>query len=272
MSSSGTYSQPTTIKTVTATRYITPLREGGSLPAVVEADDGELYVMKFVGAGHGPKALIAELLAGEVGQALGLRVPEIVFIELDRALGPSEPDAEIRDLLEASAGLNLGLRYLRNAFSFNPLLEPPPAQDEASDIVWFDVYVTNVDRTPRNVNILIWQGELWLIDHGSCLYFHHTWNGYLEHSRTPFAHIKDHVLLPFAGALGEADATLKSRLTPEVIGEIVNLIPEVWLGGGGAQFANADEHRQAYAEYLLSRLEASHVFVKEARDARTQIL
>lgn len=153
MSWNGENNQSNTIKTVAATRYLTPLREGGSLPAVVEADDGELYVMKFVGAGHGPKALIAELVAGEIGRALGLHVPEIVFIELDRALGPSEPDAEIRDLLKASAGLNLGLRYLPKAFSFNPLLEPPPARDEASAIVWFDAYVTNVDRTPRNANI-----------------------------------------------------------------------------------------------------------------------
>lgn len=264
-------SRPGMIETVTAMRYITPLREGGSLPAVVEADDGELYVMKFVGAGHGRKALIAELVAGEVARALGLRVPEIVFMELDPALGPSEPDGEIRDLLRASTGLNLGLRYLQNAFGFDPLLQPPPEPEEASEVVWFDAYVTNVDRTPRNVNLLIWEGDLWLIDHGSCLYFHHAWNGYLERSRTPFSHIEEHVLLPSARALDAADARLKPRLTPAVIHRIVNLIPETWLGGE-PHFANVAEHRQAYVEYLLSRLDASHVFVEEAKDARAEVV
>lgn len=259
------------IRTVAATKYITPLREGGSLPAIVEADDGQLYVMKFVGAGQGPKALIAELVAGEIGRMLGLRVPEIVFIELDQALGPSEPDAEIRDLLKASVGLNLGLRYLPNAFAFNLLLQPPPDPDLASAVVWFDAYVTNVDRTPRNVNLLIWQEDLWLIDHGACLYFHHDWNGYLERSRIPFSRIKDHTLLPFAGTLREADATLRPRLTPEAIQHIISLIPDTWLNGE-PHFASHSEHRQAYATYLLSRLEASHIFVEEARNARTQSL
>lgn len=257
------------IKTVTATRYITPLREGGSLPAIIEADDGQLYVMKFVGAGQGPKALIAELVAGEIGRALGLRVPEIVFIELDQALGSSEPDEEIHDLLKASIGLNLGLYYLPNAFAFNLLLQPPPGPDQASAIVWFDAYVTNVDRTPRNVNLLIWQEDLWLIDHGASLYFHHDWNDYLDRSRTPFSLIKDHTLLPFASALHEADATLRTRLMPEVIDHIVNLIPDTWLDGE-SYFASHGEHRKAYVVYLLSRLEASHIFVEEARHARTK--
>lgn len=264
-------SRPGMIETVTAMRYITPLREGGSLPAVVEADDGELYVMKFVGAGHGPKALIAELVAGEIGRTLGLRVPEIVFMELDPALGPSEPDGEIRDLLRASTGLNLGLRYLQNAFGFDPLLQPPPDSEEASEVVWFDAYVTNVDRTPRNVNLLVWEGDLWLIDHGSCLYFHHAWNGYLERSHSPFSYIKEHVLLPFAKSVDDADARLKSRLTPAVINRIVNLIPETWLEDE-PRFATVAEHREAYAAYLLSRLDASHVFVEEARDARAEIV
>jgi hypothetical protein len=262
---------PVAIETVTAIRYLTPLREGGSLPAVVEADDGGLYVMKFVGSGHGSKALIAELVAGEIGRALGLRVPEIVFIELDPALGPSEPNAEIRDLLRASVGLNLGLRYLPNAFTFNPLLKPPPDAGLASAIVWFDAYVTNVDRTPRNVNILIWQEELWLIDHGSALYFHYNWNGYMKRSHTPFSRIKDHTLLPFASDLDGADTALRSRLTPEVIQHIVGLIPGGWLDGEPG-FADQAEHRQAYAAYLLSRLEASHLFVEEAKHARTQSL
>src|SRR5512135_2991295 len=218
------------IKTLNAMRYITPLREGGSLPAIVEADDGELYVMKFAGAGQGPKALIAELVAGEIGRTLELRVPEIVFIELDPILGRSEPNPEIRDLLQASAGLNLGLRYLPQAFTYNPLLRPP-GPELASAIVWFDAYVTNVDRTPRNVNILLWLNELWLIDHGAALYFHHDWKDYLDRSRTPFARIKDHVLLPFAENLREADGAARTRLTTEVIHDIVDLIPGAWLNG-----------------------------------------
>lgn len=259
------------LKTVTATRYITPLREGGSLPAIVEADDGLLYVMKFAGAGHGSKALIAELVAGEIGRALGLRVPEIVFIELDPTMGRSEPDAEIQDLLKASAGLNLGLRYLPNAFAFNLLLKPPPDPKLASSIVWFDAYITNVDRTPRNVNLLIWEEELWLIDHGSALYFHHDWNGYLERSRTSFPLIKDHTLLSFASALPEADASLRPQLTPEAISHIVGLIPEVWLGDEPL-FANQAEHRQAYITYLLNRLAAAPIFVEEAQRARAKLV
>jgi hypothetical protein len=259
------------IRTVTATQYITPLREGGSLPAIVQADDGGLYVMKFVGSGHGPKALIAELVAGEIGRRLGLRVPEIVFIELDAALGPSEPNAEIQDLLQASVGLNLGLRYLPNAFTFNLLLQPPLDPDLASAIVWFDAYVTNVDRTPRNVNLLIWHEKLWLIDHGSCLYFHYDWNDYLNRSRTPFAHIKDHTLLPFASELDKADAALRDGLSPEVIRQVVDLIPDRWLDGE-PQFVSHTEHRRAYADFLLSRLEASHLFVEEASHARTKLV
>jgi hypothetical protein len=259
------------IKTVTALRYLTPLREGGSLPAVVEADDGQLYVMKFAGSGHGPKALIAELVAGEIGRALGLHVPEIVFVELDAALGPSEPNAEIRDLLRASVGLNLGLRYLPHAFAYHPLLQPPPDPALASAIVWFDAYVTNVDRTPRNTNLLIWQDELWLIDHGSALYFHFDWTGYLARSRTPFPLIKEHSLLPFAGALDEADALLRARLTAEMITDVVGHIPAVWLDGE-PQFTGPAEHRQAYVDYLLTRREASSLFVEEAKHARTQSL
>lgn len=260
------------IKTVTAIQYLTPLREGGSLPAVVAADDGLHYVMKFVGSGHGPKALIAELVAGEIGRALGLRVPELVFMHLDESLGPSEPNAEIHDLLRASVGLNLGLRYLPNAFVFNMLLQPLPDPELASAIVWFDAYMTNVDRTPRNVNLLIWDDQLWLIDHGSCLYVHYDWRNYLERSRTPFPHIKDHTLLPFASALDDADRAARERLSPELIQQTVDLIPDVWLDGtlspGGSPFGDRGEERRAYVSYLLSRLEASHSFVEEAKHAR----
>jgi len=260
------------IRTVTATRYITPLREGGSLPAVVEADDGELYVMKFVGAGQGPKALIAELVAGEIGRTLGLLVPELVFMVLDPKLGRSEPNPEIQDLLQASAGrLNLGLRYLSNAFEFNTLLKPPPKPQLASTIVWFDAYVTNVDRTPRNVNLLIWQDGLWLIDHGAALYFHHKWNDYLRRSKNPFRQIKDHTFISQASLLREVDETLRPRLTPTILHDIVNLIPGEWLGQE-ADFANQAAHREAYMTYLLSRLEASPIFVEEAINAYHQLV
>ncbi|MFC1975900.1 HipA family kinase [Chloroflexota bacterium] len=260
------------IKTVTAIRYITPLREGGSLPAIVEADDGKMYVMKFVGAGQGPKALIAELVAGEIGRLLGLQVPELVLMELDPMLGRSEPNTEIQDLLQASAGrLNLGLRYLPNALEFNMLLKPPPHPELASAIVWFDAYVTNVDRTPRNVNMLIWQDNLWLIDHGAALYFHHDWNDYLTRSKSPFARIKDHTLINFATALREADETLRPRLKATVVPQIVDLIPGEWLNQE-TSFANHTEHREAYVAYLLGRLEASSIFVEEAINAHKQLV
>jgi len=259
------------IKAVTAIHYLTPLREGGSLPAIVEADDGEQYVMKFVGAGQGPKALIAELVAGEIARALGLHVPELVFIELDPAIGRSEPDQEIQDLLRASTGLNLGLKYLPQAFAFNMLLQPPPPPDLASAIVWFDAYVTNVDRTPRNANMLLWQEELWLIDHGAALYFHHDWDNYLERSLTPFPLIKDHTLLSFASAIPQADDVLRPRLTGEVIGSIIDLIPTAWLNGE-TMFANHTDHREAYTSYLRTRLEASSVFVEEAQRAHAKLI
>jgi hypothetical protein len=260
------------IKTVTAIRYITPLREGGSLPAIVEADDGEMYVMKFVGAGQGPKALIAELVAGEIGRSLGLQVPQLVLMELDPMLGRSEPNPEIQDLLQASAGrLNLGLRYLPNAFEFNMLLKPPPDPELASTIVWFDAYVTNVDRTPRNTNMLIWQDNLWLIDHGAALYFHHDWNDYAGRSQSPFVHIKNHTLLTFASALLKVDERLRARLSPTVIRQIVDLIPAEWLGQE-TSFASHTEHREAYVAYLLNRLEASSIFVEEAFNAHKQLV
>ena len=260
------------IKTIKATRYVTPLREGGSLPAIVEADDGQFYVMKFVGAGQGPKALIAELVAGEIGRALGLRVPEIVLMELSPALGRSEPDAEIQDLLRASAGrLNLGLRYLPNAFEFNMLLKPPPSPFVASQIVWFDAYITNVDRTARNVNMLIWDNDLWLIDHGASLYFHHGWDDFLTRSRTPFNLIKDHTLLRFARQISEADTRLRQGLTAAVIEQILELIPVEWLEFE-TRFASIAEHRAAYADYLQARLEASPVFVEEAINAHRQLI
>jgi hypothetical protein len=259
------------LRTVTATRYVTPLREGGSLPAIVEADDDGLYVLKFRGAGQGPKVLIAELLCGEIGRALGLPIPEIVFVELDPALGQNEPDGEIQHLVTASAGLNLALDYLPGSLAFDPLSVSSTEPTLASAIVWFDAYIMNVDRTPRNTNLLVWHRKLWLIDHGAALYIHHTWDDYLTRARSRFAPIKDHILLPVASDISATDATLTSRITPALIEELVTAIPDTWLGNEPA-FANLTAHRAAYVEYLLSRLEAPRAFVEEAINAYTRLL
>ncbi len=259
------------LRTVTVTRYVTPLREGGSLPAIVEANDDGLYVLKFRGAGQGVKALIAELIAGELGRALGLPVPEIVFMELDPVLGRSEPDYEIRSLIKASEGLNLALDYLPGALEFSPLDASRLDPLLASSIVWFDAYVTNVDRTPRNTNMLFWHRRLILIDHGSSLYFHHNTGDFLSRSRSPFPPIKDHVLLPVASALDEADALMTKALSPENLQQTVNLIPGSWLNSDPF-FADRDAHREAYLAYLLDRLAASRNFVEEAKNARAQLL
>lgn len=259
------------IKTLTAAEYIEPLREGGSLPAIVQADDDQLYVMKFIGAGQGPKVLIAELIAGEIARAAGLTVPEIVFLTLDPAIGRSEPDAEIQDLLHASAGLNIGFQYLDHASMFNMLLSSLPEPRLASEIVWFDAFMTNVDRTPSNVNMLIQNRQLWLIDHGAALYFHHEWRDYLKKSESPFPMIKDHVLLSLASELDEIDAIMRERLAPAVIEAVVEAIPEAWLQTD-TPFSNPREHRIAYREYLLHRLEHSQNFVEEATHARAKLL
>ncbi|MDB6000709.1 MAG: hypothetical protein JWP52_2408, partial [Rhizobacter sp.] len=228
-------------------------------------DDG-LYVLKFRGAGQGPKALIAELVAGEIARAAGLRVPEIVLMELDPELARTEPDPEIQELIRASAGLNFGIDFLPGAMTFDPLVMQPDAE-LASKIVWADAFFTNLDRTARNTNMLTWHRKLWLIDHGAALYFHHSWDDYLARSRTPFPLIKDHVLLPFATKLPEADKVLSALLTPELIVETVAAIPDAWLPAE-APFANLAEHRQAYVDYLASRLTAPRAFVQEAQRAR----
>ncbi|HPO19999.1 MAG TPA: aminotransferase class I and II [Rubrivivax sp.] len=257
------------MRTVAATRYLTPLREGGSLPAIVEADDDGLYVLKFRGAGQGPKALIAELVAGEIARALGLPVPEIVFMQLDTELARTEPDPEIQDLMRASGGLNLALDYLPGALAYDPLTMPI---DEAlaSRIVWLDALVGNVDRSARNTNLLWWHGSPWLIDHGAALVFQHQWDGCLQRSRNPFAPIADHVLLPRANALAEADAQLVPRLTPECIAAIVAMIPDAWLDGQ-APFAGRDAERDAYRLYFDARLRAPRAFADEARDAHARL-
>jgi hypothetical protein len=258
------------LRTVTATRYIKPLREGGSLPAVVEADDGLLYAMKFSGAGQGCKALIAELVAGEIARLLNLPIPEIVFIELDPVIGRSEPNTEIQDILQRSVGLNLGLRYLSGALPFDPLLQSP-TPELASRIVWFDAYITNVDRTARNVNMLNWQNQLWLIDHGASLYFHHAWQDYLTKSRSAFPMIIEHVLLPFATELGKADSTMRHQLTEPLLQQVIELIPTVWLKPETI-FATQTEHRAGYISYLLHRLNATEIFVKEAEHVRAKLV
>jgi hypothetical protein len=258
------------MRTVGATRYVTPLHEGGSLPAIVEADDDGMYVLKFRGAGQGAKALIAEVVAGEIARAARLPIPEIVLIELDPDLARTEPDPEIQELIKASAGLNVALDFLPGAVMFDPLAEKPAAR-LASDIVWFDAFVTNVDRTPRNANMLLWHRQLQLIDHGAALYFHHSWNQYLERAADPFTRVKDHILLPFAARLEESDARLSALITGAVLEEIVALIPEGWLGGD-APFATPRENREAYTKYLQQRLRQPHAFVQEAIRARSQLV
>lgn len=255
------------LRTIMATRYVTPLREGGSLPAIVEADDDGMYVLKFRGAGQGAKALIAELVAGEIARVVGLPVPEIVFVDLDPDLARTEPDPEIQDLIRASAGLNLALDYLPGSVTFDPIAGQAEAV-LASAIVWFDAYVTNIDRTPRNANLLIWHRRLWLIDHGAALYFQHTWNNYRDRSRATFPAIKDHVLLRFASELQAADEALTQQLTPSVIDNIVQLIPETWLSGN-SPFTAVSDHRAAYSDYLTRRLEPPHAFLEEALRARS---
>jgi hypothetical protein len=263
------------LRTVTATRYVTPLREGGSLPAIVEADDLGTYVLKFRGAGQGRKALIAELVAGEIARALGLSVPEIVLARLDPELGRTEPDPEIQDLIKASPGLNLALDYLPGSLGFDPLVEPPgPAL--ASRIVWFDALVTNVDRSPRNTNLLVWHNRLWLIDHGASLYFHHNWPdrkgaGLKVVSKRPYSMAREHVLLPFADTLAEANAALTPLLTPGVLHEVVGLVPDEWLRDEPG-FVDADEVRSAYVEYLSARLEEPRTWVQALGEVREQII
>jgi hypothetical protein len=258
------------LRTVQVIRYVTPLREGGSLPAIAEADDDFLYVLKFRGAGQGVKALIAELIGGEIARVLGLRMPEIVFANLDAMFGMTEPDEEIQDLLKASTGLNLAMHYLSGAITFDPQVTTVDPR-LASQIVWLDCLLTNVDRTARNTNMLIWHKELWLIDHGASLYFHHSWTNWEEQAKRPFVQIKDHVLLPQATELDQVDELFRPLLTEELINSIVALIPDDWLLRD-APFGTAEEHRQAYARFLISRVSVSEVFVKEAQHARTSLI
>jgi len=258
------------VRTVIATRYVTKLREGGSLPGIVEADDDGLYVVKFRGAGQGPKALVAELVAGEIGRHLGLFVPEIVFVEIDPVLGRAEPDVEVHELLDRSPGLNIGLDFLPGALPFVSAAGPRPSPETAADIVWFDSLVTNVDRTAKNTNLLAWHGRLWLIDHGAALYIQHSWRNPDEHARRPFTQVRDHVLLPFAGPIAHADARLAPRITQDLLTDILHLVPDSWLAEPGTDPTPADlqSTRRRYVDYILRRLKAPRPFVEEADRAR----
>jgi len=257
------------MRTVRATRYVTPLREGGSLPAIVEGDDDGLYVAKFAGAGHGEKALVAELVVGELARAAGLRVPELVLLEVEAPLGRNEPDSEIRELLRRSVGTNVGLDYLPGSVTFDPIAGKPPAADEAAAIVWLDALAANVDRTPRNPNLLVWHRNLWLIDHGSSLYFHHSagWEADRSRPQDPFPHIKDHVLLRYADALREVDAAMARSFTADEMETIAGWIPDPWLTGRGETRAAA-EQRADYVTYLTDRLSSRNAFIEEALRAR----
>jgi hypothetical protein len=265
-----TGNQSLNLRTVQVMRYVTPLREGGSLPAIAEADDGFLYVLKFRGAGQGAKALIADLIGAEIARAAGLKVPELVFAHLDEAFGRTEADEEIQDLLRASEGLNLGLHFLSGAITYDPAVNSVDAE-MASAIVWLDAFLTNVDRTARNTNMLTWNKELWLIDHGASLYFHHSWHNWQEQSLKPFVQIKDHVLLPLAAELEMADRNMHMILTKEKINAVVALVPDNWLMNGDPD-ESAEVKRAVYRNFLMNRLSHSEIFLNEARHARESLI
>jgi len=252
------------LRTVFCTRYAVALREGGSLPAIVEADDLGMYVVKFRGAGQGGLALVAELVAGEIGRALGLRVPELVFAEVDQALGRNEPDAEIRHLLKASVGLNLGLDYLPGSTMFDGAAGDLAAAEIASMAVWLDAFVQNVDRTARNPNLLMWHRELYFIDHGAALYFHHNWESAAAKADSPFVESRHHVLLPWASEIEKAAVRAHKLLNADVLREILELVPDAWLALDGV---DAEERRAAYVAYLTRRLATSKSFEEEAMRA-----
>ena len=264
------------VRTVRATRYVVPLREGGSLPAILEADDEGMYVVKFRGAGQGARALIAELVAGEIARELGLRVPEIVFAEVDPVLGRNDPDYEIRQLLKASAGRNLGLDYLPGSTTYDPAAKDVVGAEEAALVVWLDAFVMNVDRTARNANLLMWHRKLHLIDHGAALYPHHDWAGMLGKAEARFEAIQNHVLLSRvagagAGRIAEAGKVATERLGRGVFERIVAEVPEEWLEAIPAE-GTAEEKRGVYVEFLTRRLEGEREWEKEARDAAERLV
>ena len=256
------------LRTLAATRYVTPLREGGSLPAIVEGDDDGLYVVKFRGAGQGARALVAELVSGEIGRALGLPVPTLALVTLDPDIGRTEPDGEIRDLLKASVGLNLGVDYLPGALGYDPAASTPPPAELAADIVWFDALVLNVDRTPRNPNLLEWHRRLYCIDHGASLYVHHDWAAAPARAASPFPQIKDHVLLPVAGEVKAAGERLRPKLPVALLRKLADDIPDAWLPED-AHLGGSRAQRHAYVEWLTRRLGNANLFEEEADRARS---
>jgi hypothetical protein len=268
---------PALLPTHTAARYAVPLREGGSLPAVVETEGGELFVVKFRGAGQGARALIAELIAGRLAQHLGLPVPGLGIVHLEDAFGRTEPDPEIQDILRGSRGANVGLKYLDGAFNFDPVaVADLVAPERAADVVWLDALTTNIDRTPRNPNLLLWEDEVWLIDHGAALYFHHNWPSVdEERARAPFPPIRDHVLLPHAAPIGAADGRLAPRLTDDVLRSVLDAVPDALLMDAPESrtppFETAEANRQAYFDYFHTRLAAPRGFAEQAEQARQTV-
>jgi hypothetical protein len=245
------------LRTVSAIRYVTPFREGGSLPGLMEASDDGLYVVKFRGAGQGTRALVAEIIAGELARSLGLPVPEQVIVEVDPALGLAEPDPEIQELIAASPGANLGIDFLPGAATYSPAADWSPDPELAADVLWLDAFLTNVDRTARNPNLLVWHERLWLIDHGAALYMQHAGLRPEEHADRPFPHIAGHVLLSCAGSIEAADERLAAQVDRSLLERVVGLVPEDWLAG------------EPYVEYLARRVESPRRFVAEAEDARS---
>ncbi|MEM1043818.1 MAG: HipA family kinase [Bacteroidota bacterium] len=268
---------PPPLSTHTAARYAVPLREGGSLPAIIETESSDLFVVKFRGAGQGAPALLAELIVGQLAQHLGLPVPDLAVVDLGEGFGRTEPDPEIQDILRGSRGANVGLRYLDGAFTYDPVAAADlvdPAR--AAEIVWLDALTTNIDRTARNPNLLVWEDEVWLIDHGAALYFHHDWPSVTEaRARAAFASIRDHVLLPRAASIADADARLAPRLTGEAVHDVLAAVPDAMLmdapPGRTPPFETAEANRQAYADYFRARLETSRAFAEEAEQARVAV-
>ncbi|HEX5589199.1 MAG TPA: HipA family kinase [Candidatus Limnocylindrales bacterium] len=258
---------PVVPRTVRATRYVTPFREGGSLPGLVEADDDGLYVVKFRGAAQGPRALVAELLAGELGRAIGLPVPELVFVEIDPALAAAEPDYWVGELLEKSPGTNVGLDFLPGSLTYSAAADVRPTPDLAADVVWFDSLVTNADRSPRNPNILAWHRRLYLIDHGAAFFIHHSWQDPDAHARRPLSTIRDHVLLPRAGSIAAAHGRLGPLVTEPLVRELVSMIPDAWLEGTPG-LGDAAAQRAAYVRYIATRLDAHADISRELDEAR----
>lgn len=258
------------LRTVNVMRYISPLREGGSLPALAEADDDYKYVVKFRGSGHGTKALVSELLGGLIAKRLGLKVPELVFIYLDEAFGRTEGDEEIQDLLQGSQGLNMGLHFLSPSYTFDPV-SADVENRLASQIVWLDAYITNIDRTVRNTNMLLFHRELWLIDHGASFYFHHTWDDWEKAAKSPFPYVKDHVLLPYACELERVNQEFKALLDDKVLDELVDTIPTDWLNWANED-ESVDDIRNVYKQFLKIRRDNSNIFVNEAQHAREALI